>query len=128
MNRNQYSGKMAILYDRVLIHRIIPLNKEDQTWNINLNTPAKSVKGILMLFKEPTEKSTFKLYNPKIDKISITVEGVPNQLYAQGMRRYQHWEEIQKYFGDSISREEHGLGVTNALNLSDMIYNTTFTF
>ena len=34
------------------------------------------------------------------------------------MSRYQHWEEIQKYFGDS--REEHGMGVTKALNLSDM--------
>ena len=51
-------------------------------WNINLNTPAKSMKG--MLFKEPTEKSTSKLYNPKIDKISITTEGVPNQLYGKG--------------------------------------------
>ena len=48
----------------------------------------------------------------------ITIEGVPNQFYAQGMRRYQPWEEIQKYFGDF--REEHGMGVTKALNLSDM--------
>ena len=118
MIKNQYRGKMAILYDRVLRHRIIPLNKKDQTWNINLNTPTKTMKGILLLFKEPTEKSTSKLFNPKIDKISITIEGVPNQLYAQGMRRYQHWEEIQKYFGDS--REEHAIGVTKALNLSDM--------
>ena len=42
-----------------------------------------------MLFKEPTEKSTFKCYNPKFNKTSITIEGVPNQLYAQGMRGYQ---------------------------------------
>ena len=109
---------MTVLYDRVLRHSAIPLNKKDQTWNINLNTPAKSLKGILLLFKEPTEKSTSKLYNPKIDKISITIEWVPNQLYAQGMRRYKHWEEIKKYFGDS--REERGMGVAKDLNLSDM--------
>ena len=59
--------------------------------------------------------SSSQFYNPKIDKISITIEGVPNQLYAQGMRRYQHWEEIQKYFEDS--REEHAIWVTKALNL-----------
>ena len=41
MSKNQYSGKMAILYDRVLRHRVIPLNKTDTAWNINLNTPAK---------------------------------------------------------------------------------------
>ena len=62
--------------------------------------------------------SSSKCYNPKIDKISITIEGVPNQLYAQGMWRYQHWEEIHKYFGDS--REERGMGVAKALNLSDV--------
>ena len=73
MIKNQYSGKMPILYDRVLRHIIIPLNKKGQTWNINLNT-AKSMKGILLVFKEPTEKSTSKFYNPKINKISITIE------------------------------------------------------
>ena len=77
-----------------------------------MNTLAKSMKEILLLFKEPAEKTTSKFYNPKIDKILITIEGVPNQLYAQGMRRYQHWEEIQEYFGDS--REEHTMGVTKA--------------
>ena len=76
------------------------------------------MKGILMLLKEPTEKSTLTFYNPKIDKITFTIEGLPNQLYAQGMRRYQHWEDILKYFGDS--REEHGMGVTKVLNLSAM--------
>ena len=53
-------------------------------WNINLNNPAKNMKGILLLFRG----SGSKCYNPKIDKISITVEGVSNQLYAQGIRRY----------------------------------------
>ena len=71
-----------------------------------------------MLFRKSDAKSSAKFYNPKIDKISITIEGVPNQLYAQGMRRYQHWEEIQRYFGDS--REKCGMGVSKALNLSDM--------
>ena len=118
MIKNQYSGKMAILYDRVLRHRVIPLNRIDTTWNINLNTPAKSMKGILLLFRKSDAKSSSKFYNPKIDKISIIIEGVPNQLYAQGMRRYQHWEEIQRDFGDS--REERGMGVTKDLNLSDM--------
>ena len=39
----------------------------------------------------------------------------------QGMRRYQHWEEIQRYFGDS--RAERGMGVTIDLKLSDMKSN-----
>ena len=94
MIKNQYSGMMTVLYDRVLRHRVIPLNRTDKMWNINFNTPAKSMKRILLLFRKSDAMSSSKCYDPKIDKISINIEGVPNQLYAQGMRRYQHWEEI----------------------------------
>ena len=38
-------------------------------------------------------------YNPLITKVQVTVEGVPNQLYTQGMLPHHHWEEIVKEFG-----------------------------
>ena len=47
--------QMALLYDRILRHRQIPVNKSDMTWNWSFNTPCKSLKGILVLFQE--EKS-----------------------------------------------------------------------
>ena len=50
-----YKGKIAILYDRILRHSRMVLNKEDTTWNINLNVPAKSMKGILMLFEDTSD-------------------------------------------------------------------------
>ena len=51
--RNQYAGHLAILYDRVLRHRKTTANKNDTLWNINLNVPARSMKGILLLFEDP---------------------------------------------------------------------------
>ena len=78
--RQQYSGRIAILYDRVLRHRKITKNKSDTLWNINLNVPARSMKGILMLFKDPDRTSTEDYYNPKITKVEVTIEDVPNQL------------------------------------------------
>ena len=48
--------------------------------------PCKSLKGILVLFEEEEEsyaRDTSKFYNPKIQKVSVIVEGKPNQLYAQ---------------------------------------------
>ena len=71
--------------------------------------PGKEHEGDIVAFQPLKKKSDEQFYNPKIKKTTITIEGVPSQLYAQGMRRYQHWEEIQKYFGDS--REEYGMGV-----------------
>ena len=39
-----------------------------------------------------------KFYNPKIQKVSVIVEGKPNQLYAQGMSSFEQHDEICKYF------------------------------
>ena len=39
-----------------------------------------------------------KFYNPKIQKVSVIVESKPNQLYAQGMRSFEQYDEICKYF------------------------------
>ena len=39
-----------------------------------------------------------KFYNCKIQKVSVIVEGKPNQLYAQGMRSFEQYDEICKYF------------------------------
>ena len=91
---------MALLYDRIL--RQISVNKSDTMWNWSFNSPCKSLKGILVLFKE--EKSytrvTSKFYNPGIQKVSVTVEGKPNQLYSQGMRSFGQYDEARKYFAE----------------------------
>ena len=73
---------MVLLYDRVLRHRHIKVNKSDMTWNWSFNTPCKSLKGILVLFEQeqPYTRDTSKFYNLKIEKVSVIVEGKPNQL------------------------------------------------
>jgi len=104
--RQQYMSQTVVLYTRILRHRKLALKKSDVTWNINLNTPARSLRGILLLFEDPAvgamgpafgRNSEF-YYNPLITKVQVTVEGIPNQLYAQGMLPYHHWEEIVKEF------------------------------
>ena len=76
--RQQFSGRMAILYDRILRHRKITKKESDTLWNINLNVPARSMKWILMLFEDPDKTSTEDFVNPKITKVEMTIEGVPN--------------------------------------------------
>ena len=49
--RSEYQH-MALLYDRILRHRKIIINKSDILWNISFNTPCKSLKCILVLFEE----------------------------------------------------------------------------
>ena len=56
---NQYKGRLAILYDRVLRHRKMTMDKPNTLWNINLNMPARSMKGILMLSENVTAQQPF---------------------------------------------------------------------
>ena len=80
----------------------------DTIWNWSFNTPCKSLKGILVLFEgeQPYTQDTGKFYNPKIQKISVIIEGKPNQLYAQGMRSFEQYDEICKYVADRKNPNE----------------------
>ena len=119
--RSEYQH-MALLYDRILRHRKIIVNKKDTVWNWAFNTPCKSLKGILVLFEEEGSytRDTSKFYNPKIQKVSVIVEGKPNQLYVQGMRLFEQYDEICKYFAEGKQRDNDANEIQKHLQLYDL--------
>ena len=87
--RTEYM-KNSILYDRILRARIIPLKRSDTSFSVDINSPSKSLKGVLLIFTQERSATKFardtkEFYNPKIMKVEVTMEGVPNELYAQNM-------------------------------------------
>ena len=98
---------MALLCDRVL--REIGVNKSDTTWNWSFTMPCISLKDFLVLFEKegPYARDTSKFFNPKIQKVSVIVEGKPNQLYAQGMRSFEQYDEICKYFAEGMQKDNN---------------------
>ena len=113
---------MVLLYDRILRHKQIPMNKKDTIWNWTFNTPCKALKGILVLFEEekPFVRDTSKFYNPRIQKVSVIVEGKPNQLYAQGMRSFEQYDEICKYFAEGKQKDNNANEIQKHLQLYDL--------
>ena len=122
---NQYKDRLAILYDRVLLHRKMTMDKSNTLWNINLNVPARRMKGSLMLFEDvaaqqPFARNTEAFYGPKITKVVVTIEGIPNQLYSRGMRAYQMWGEPKKYFAPGSKRHPEVGTAAKDLALADV--------
>ena len=119
--RSEYQS-MALLHDRILRHRQLAVNKSDTTWNWSFNTPCKSLKGILVLFEEEKSytRDTSKFYNPKIQKISVTVDGEPNQLYSQGMRSFEQYDQICKYFTEGKQKDNNTNEVQKHLQLHNV--------
>ena len=113
---------MVLLYDRILRHRQIPVNKSDTIWNWSFNTLCKSLTGILVLFEEEKlyVRDTSKFYNPKIQKVSVIVAGKPNQLYAQGMRSFEQYDEARKYFSEGKLQDNDANEVQAQVQLHDL--------
>ena len=117
------------MYDRVLRYVKIIKKKSDTLWDININTSAHSMKGILMLFEDPDRTDTESYYNPKIEKVEITIEGKPNQLCSlySCMRAYQHWDEINKYFALTSKRNKETEIVARDLCFTNLSIRTYLT-
>ena len=107
--RTEYM-KSSILYDRILRARIIPLSKSDTSFSVDINSPSKSLKGVLLIFTQERSaikfaRDTKEFYNPKIMKVEVTMEGVPNELYAQNMEHRHQYDEIVKHFAEGQLKE-----------------------
>ena len=80
------------------------------------------MKGILVLFEEERSytRDTSMFYNPKIQKVSVIVEGKPNQLYAQGMKLFEQYDEICKYFAEGKQRDNDANEIQKHLQLYNL--------
>ena len=56
--RTEYM-KSSILYDRILRAHIIPLNKSNTSFSVDINSPSKSLKGILLIFTQERSATKF---------------------------------------------------------------------
>ena len=65
--RSEYQH-MALLYNRIIRHRKIIVNKKDTVWNWAFTMPCKSLKGILVLFEEEGSYTRASFTIPKFKK------------------------------------------------------------
>ena len=103
-SRTEYM-KSSFLYDRILRARIIPLNNSNTSFSVDINSPSKSLKGVLLMFTKERSATKFtrdteEFFNPKIMKVEVTVEGIPNELYAENMEYRHQYDEIVKHFAE----------------------------
>ena len=78
--------KSSILYDRILRAHIILFNNSNTSFSVDIKSPSKSLKGVLLIFTKERSATKFSrdtedFFNPKTTKVEVAVEGVPNELY-----------------------------------------------
>ena len=70
--------------------------------------------------QQPFARSPEAFYNPKITKVVVTIEGIPNQLFSQGMLAYPMWDEARKLFAPGRKRHPDVSVVAKNLALADV--------
>ena len=73
-------------------------------------------------------QNTSRFYSPKIKKVSVIIEDTPNQLYAQGMRRFEQYDEICKFFAEGKQRDANTSEVQKHLQLHDLRVREYLTY
>ena len=84
-----YSSGKEFAYDLVMRERVVPITRgSDTRLNLRVNPQRKSLKGILLLFINPYNpgaRDSENDFNPDITKVKVTVNGVPNRVYNEGI-------------------------------------------
>ena len=95
------SGK-EFAYDLIMRERVVPITRgSDTRLNLLVNPQRRSLKGILLLFINPFiagARDTEQFFNPDITKVKVTVNGVPNRVYNEGISGSDMWQELTRHF------------------------------
>ena len=97
-----YANGKEFAYDLVMREHVVPVNRgSDTRLNLRVNPQRRSLKGILLLFINPYTagaRDSESYFNPDITKVQVTVNGVPNRIYNEGISGSDMWNELTRYF------------------------------
>ena len=97
-----YKNGKEFAYDLVMREIVVPITRgSDTRLNLRINPQRRSLKGILLLFINPFvsgAKDTEQFFNPDITNVKVTVNGVPNRVYNEGINGSDMWQELTRYF------------------------------
>ena len=102
---SEYKSGKEFAYDYVMRERVVPITRgSDTRLNLRVNPQRRSLKGILLLFISPYtpgNRDSEYYFNPDITKVAVTVNGVPNRVYNEGISGSDMWEELTRHFKPS---------------------------
>ena len=107
-----YTSGREFAYDYVIRERVVPIARgSDTRLNLQVNPQRRSLKGILLLFINPFvagARDSEHYFNPDITKVKVTVNGVPNRVYNEGISGADMWKELTRYFNPNTHTHKRG--------------------
>ena len=101
-----YGSGRSLSYEHVTLMQTTVWASASTLINENINIPRKSMKAVVLLFTNTTRKDSEKFIFPNITEIKPTIEGVPNQVYSQGIPKSRFYDETKRLLGFKDERDE----------------------
>ena len=102
-----YNSGKEFAYDLVMREKVVSIPRGSKTHvNLMVNPQRRSLKGILLLFINQYQAgalNTEEYFNPNITKVNVTVDGVPDRVYNEGLSGSDMWQEITRHFKPSTN-------------------------
>ena len=100
----------GFLYENIVLHKTFNISKAtDAIINEHVNIPRRSMIGILYLFTEVFTDGTRdseKFVNPNITSVNFNIDGVPNNLFSNGMVPSDFWQSLNNRFNTEDTLKE----------------------
>ena len=93
---SMYTSGRSLSYKHVTLMRTS--NWDLTIVNENINIPRKSMSAIVLLFTNKVRTDSEQYLYPNLEKVRLTIEGVPNSVFSQGLPKSRFFEEAKRFF------------------------------
>ena len=100
--KDKYMVGRSLGYDYTTLLKTLCWKKDSTLEVVDINIPRKSLKALVLLFTEPEKDDSEYFPFPNLEKVSVTVEGNPNDLYSEGLAKRDMFYEAQRFFGNGL--------------------------
>ena len=95
---SMYTTGRSLSYKHVTLMRTSNWDKSLTIVNENINIPRKSMSAIVLLFTNKVRTDSEQYLYPNLEKVRLTIEGVSNSVFSQGLRKSRFFEEEKRFF------------------------------
>lgn len=97
---NSYQIGRSLMFEHITMMERETWGKNTTLINKTINLLRQSMKYIVMLFKKKTLTDSEEYAFPSITNVKVTIEGIPNSVYSQGLNMSRLFIEARKVFLD----------------------------
>ena len=100
-----YEIGRSLSFEHATLMKTTEWSKSSTLINETINLPRKSMRAVVLLFKNKTPTGSEEYVYPNIESVKVTIEGVPNSVYSQGIPKSRLYEEAGRLFGEHCKTE-----------------------